>query len=173
MRTVPDGTRLSIAGVSGVFEVRTTAQIVDDATSVSAAPSGADEVARVLDEDLDGQLWDLVGPPPANASVRRRSTDQNLDVHRVGDVSIDLDTPIEGIIGFLAGILLSLLIPGILPIIFGVIIRNMLRNEIQDAANDVDLGQFDLPIADQLDGLGIYLELSTTIRSISRPMDSW
>lgn len=174
-RTIPSGTVLSIAGVNGTFKVinpldnegnrEDDVEIVGNAAEVTLENQAANEIRRLFPElSNDALLWELFGQPPQNATVRRRAGGQSTDVRRIGNVDIDLDSSLLEALAAIAGAIAGLILPGglflrgVLGAVVGVILRKVFRNLLQKNANGFDIPDvIDLPIEDQLDGLGVFL----------------
>ncbi|SHE44312.1 hypothetical protein SAMN05444273_101429 [Litoreibacter ascidiaceicola] len=174
-RTIPSGTELTIAGINGTFKVvnpldnegnrMEDVEIVGNAAEVLLKNQAVDEIRRLLPElSNDALLWELFGQPPENATVRRRAGGQGTDVRRIGNVDVNLDSPLLEALAAIGGAIAGLVVPGgiflrgVVAAVVGVILRNVFRNLLKRKANGFDIPDvIDLPIEDQLRGLGVFL----------------
>ncbi len=165
VRTLPDNTALTIAGMKGIFRTQSTVDIVNDQAEVTLSHDAIETLDDILDNVDPDELWIRLGQPKENVSVRRRSGGQSVALERVGDAKIELQTPLDGILGFLIGLVTALILPGgslirlLGGLAAGLLVRRLLRKALQDEANGLDINELvDLPIDDRLEGLGILLD---------------
>jgi len=165
VRTLPNNTALTIAGMKGIFRTQSTVDIVNDEAEVPLSHDAIEMLDDILDNVDPDELWVRLGQPQENVSVRRRSGEQSVALERVGDAMIELQTPLDGILGFLVGLVTSIILPGgsliklLGGLAAGLLVRFLLRKAIQDEANGLDINELvELPIDDKLEGLGILLD---------------
>lgn len=165
VRTLPGNTALTIAGMKGIFRTQSTVDIVDDQAEVTLSHDAIETLDDILDNVDPDELWVRLRQPQENVSVRRRSGGQSVALERVGDAKIELQTPLDGILGFIIGLVTALILPGgslirlLGGLAAGLLVRRLLRKALQDEANGLDINELvDLPIDDKLEGLGILLD---------------
>lgn len=170
VRTVPRGTTLTIAGMPGLFTVASTADIVDNAATLTLRHAALAQLDDLIDVD-DDQLWDRIGQPQNAAAVRQRSGAQALAVRLIGnpdvEPDVDLGDLLGGVVGAIVGVIVSLFTGGglLLGVVAGVVVGFVTRaivdriigNLAGDQADDA-LNLIDVPFPDQLSELGVVVD---------------
>jgi hypothetical protein len=170
VRTVPRNTTLTIAGMPGLFTVASTAEIVDNETTLSLNHAALEQLGGLIVVDTD-ELWDRIGQPQEGVSVRRRYGAQAPDLRLIGEPDvephIDLGDLLGSIVGAIVGVIVSLVTGGglLIAVVAGVVagfITRAIADRIignvanEEAENALDL--VDIPFPDQLSDLGVAVD---------------